>query len=97
MLANGLMLCCFLLISGMATTSKVPMGNQQHLTMYIGFGLTGLMAVLIHHEIKFLPKGRDGLNTSRYGWSCIVDILIEHKRRAKHHMSGQCCLLYLFG
>lgn len=43
---------------GFANTQHVPMGNIQHLTMYISYGLVGLIAILRHHDIKFIPKGK---------------------------------------
>ena len=46
-----------LLFIGMANEGEVVMGNRQHLTMYISFGLVGLVSILVHHRVKFVPKG----------------------------------------
>jgi hypothetical protein len=32
------------------------MANQQHLTMYTAFGIVGVIEMLLHKKVKFLPK-----------------------------------------
>lgn len=51
-----------LLTAGMANEGAVVMGNKQHLTMYISFGLVSLIAILVHHKVKFVPQGESGFS-----------------------------------
>ncbi|KAF6029035.1 TMEM45A [Bugula neritina] len=45
--------------TSVATKNFVVMGNRQHLTMYISFGLVGLVSILVHHKFQFVPKGSE--------------------------------------
>ena len=50
------------------------MANRQHISMEIAFGLTAFLAILIHYEFKFVPKGR-----SAYAKDFGMVIVIDHE------------------
>ncbi|XP_067946324.1 transmembrane protein 45B-like [Watersipora subatra] len=45
--------------TSMVDEGVVVMGNRQHLTMYISFGLFGMISILVHHKVAFVPKGAE--------------------------------------
>lgn len=46
-----------IVVAGILATHTLIMGNLQHFTMYISFGLFAVTSILVHHKVKFVPKG----------------------------------------
>ncbi|XP_067946142.1 transmembrane protein 45B-like [Watersipora subatra] len=47
------------IVTSFVSTGIFVMSNKQHLTMYTAFVLAAFVAVLVHHEVKFVSKGAE--------------------------------------
>ncbi|KAF6029034.1 TMEM45A [Bugula neritina] len=47
------------IVTSILATHTLIMGNLQHFTMYISFGLFAVTSILVHHKVKFVPKGTE--------------------------------------